>query len=458
MCNPVGAIVRAIIAIYDLVMWLVDNIQRILSFVNSVVDSVAAIAVGQIGGAANYIESSIAKTIPMILSGLAQFLKLGGIAEKIQDTIKKVRAPIDDAIDKGIGFVVDKVKSWFGKKPAGDEENENDEDSEELEDVEVGKVVRFTADEESHKIWIDTKGSSPKVMSASTKMTAEERLQKWKSKLSTLSEAQEAEAKGLINSAQSELGITEPAAKVAKKEIDEAETKKTAVENNQAKTADDKVESSEDKLKRYFKRLFELFGEEEEEVKLEKYIVEPFFTVYANNPSEFISQLRNQEAGINKMKVTRWMENREDFVKNGRREDDLKKVRERIRADIATNYKQQNFLKFVNDGLSPNEIDKKAQDYAKTILTRNHAILHNPDQVAGGEAMLGELYNEGDITDATSLAASKLVGHRGTNSSLGSQWSKERAANLYTNTKAQHKNLQPEQQKVAKMNVELKHN
>ena len=75
MCNPVGAaIVRAIIAIYDLVMWLVDNIQRIISFVNSVVDSVAAIAAGQISGAANYIESSIARTIPMILSGLAQFL------------------------------------------------------------------------------------------------------------------------------------------------------------------------------------------------------------------------------------------------------------------------------------------------------------------------------------------------------------------------------------------------
>ena len=121
MCNPVGAIVRAIIAIYDLVMWLVDNIQRIISFVNSVVDSVAAIAAGQISGAANYIESSIARTIPMILSGLAQFLKLNGIAKKIQQAIEKVRKPIDNAIDKGIGFVVEKVKGWFGgnKKKTG---------------------------------------------------------------------------------------------------------------------------------------------------------------------------------------------------------------------------------------------------------------------------------------------------------------------------------------------------
>ena len=126
MCNPVGIIVRAIIAIYDLVMWLVDNIQRIISFVNSVVDSVAAISAGQISGAANYIESSIARTIPMILSGLAQFLKLNGIAKKIQQAIEKVRKPIDNAIDKGIGFVVGKVKGWFkGKK--GDAKKIKDE-------------------------------------------------------------------------------------------------------------------------------------------------------------------------------------------------------------------------------------------------------------------------------------------------------------------------------------------
>lgn len=116
MLNPAGAIVRAIVAIYDLIMWLKDNIQRILSFVNSVVDSIANIAAGNIGGAANFIENAIARTIPMILSGLAQFLKLGGIAKKIQEAIKKVRKPIDNAMDKGIGFVVKKVKKWFGKK------------------------------------------------------------------------------------------------------------------------------------------------------------------------------------------------------------------------------------------------------------------------------------------------------------------------------------------------------
>jgi hypothetical protein len=95
LLNPVGAIVRAIIAVYDLIIWLKDNIQRILSFVNSVFSSIANIAAGNIGGAANFIEGAIAKTIPMILSGLAQFLKLGGIVKKIKNVIKKVKKPIE---------------------------------------------------------------------------------------------------------------------------------------------------------------------------------------------------------------------------------------------------------------------------------------------------------------------------------------------------------------------------
>ena len=212
MCNPVGAIVRAIIAIYDLVMWLVDNIQRIISFVNSVVDSVSAIAAGQIGGAANFIESSIAKTIPMILSGLAQFLKLGGIAEKIQDTIKKVRAPIDDAIDKGIGFVVDKVKSWFGKKKPDDGSSDNCK----LDDVEVGKVASFKTAGESHKIFIDSKGSKAEVMVASTPMPVDERLSKWEKELSNIEEEQKrTDAKAFIHKAYSISNITQSKASKA---------------------------------------------------------------------------------------------------------------------------------------------------------------------------------------------------------------------------------------------------
>lgn len=203
--------------------------------------------------------------------------------------------------------------------------------------------------------------------------------------------------------------------------------------------------------------LEDVVNAEEDEIRLENYIVQPLFTVYANNPSEFVSQLKQQEIGLNEMTVTKWIVNREEFVRDGRKPDDLSKLRERIRADIATAYIQENALDFAAQNLTPEEIDSKAQAHAKTILTSNHAVLHNPDQVAGGDHLLNELYSDNDITDATSLEGSKLIGHRGTNSSLGSQWSKGRAANLYTNTIGQFEKLTENQKKKVKMNVTLKH-
>ncbi|WP_221409166.1 phage tail protein, partial [Reichenbachiella versicolor] len=119
MLNPAGAIVEAIKSIYKLVMWIVDNTQRIITFITSVVNSVSSIAAGKISAAAGFIENAMATTIPMILSGLASFLGLGGIAKKIKEIISKVSAPINKAIDRGVGFVAKKAKAWFGKSKGG---------------------------------------------------------------------------------------------------------------------------------------------------------------------------------------------------------------------------------------------------------------------------------------------------------------------------------------------------
>ncbi len=95
MFNPAGAIVQAIIAIYNVIMFFIENWDRIVEFVGSVFDSVAEIANGQIGKAANYIEKTLAKTIPIILAFLARIAGLGKIADAVKDTIKKIRDIID---------------------------------------------------------------------------------------------------------------------------------------------------------------------------------------------------------------------------------------------------------------------------------------------------------------------------------------------------------------------------
>ncbi len=115
MFNPAGAVFQAIMLIYDVVSFVIDKASQIMDFVEAVINSVHAIATGAIGGAANWIEKSLANMIPILIGFLASLIGLGGISEKIKGFIKKVQDKVDGAIDKVIAKIVDVVKKLFGK-------------------------------------------------------------------------------------------------------------------------------------------------------------------------------------------------------------------------------------------------------------------------------------------------------------------------------------------------------
>jgi hypothetical protein len=136
LLNPAAAFVKACKMIYDVIMFFVERGSQIMEFVNSILDGIGAIVSGSIGAAANLVESSLAKILPLAISFLASLLGVGGIAEKIKEIVEKIRAPITKLIgavvgplvrplkklyEKGAGFVkgvVDKGKA-LGKKALG---------------------------------------------------------------------------------------------------------------------------------------------------------------------------------------------------------------------------------------------------------------------------------------------------------------------------------------------------
>ncbi|HEX8115296.1 MAG TPA: hypothetical protein VF516_46535, partial [Kofleriaceae bacterium] len=69
-------------------------------------DSISNIVAGNIGGAANFIEASLAKLVPIAISLFADLIGLGGIADKIRRIIEKVQTKVDQAIDKLIARVM----------------------------------------------------------------------------------------------------------------------------------------------------------------------------------------------------------------------------------------------------------------------------------------------------------------------------------------------------------------
>ena len=105
LLSPVGAVIDAILKTYNTIMFFIDNIRRILEFVNSVLDSITNIATGNLAAAANYIERTMARTIPILLDFLARFLGLGNVAKKVQDAVTALQAWVMSKVDAVIEWV-----------------------------------------------------------------------------------------------------------------------------------------------------------------------------------------------------------------------------------------------------------------------------------------------------------------------------------------------------------------
>ncbi len=168
MFNPVGAIIQAIITIYNTVMFFIERINQIIDFVEAVINSVHQIATGAIDSAANWIEKAMARTIPLIISFLARLLGLGGITEKIKGFILKVQTKVDQALDKVIDKIIGGIKNLFakGKAAAGKI---------------AAKVVEWWKERvsfkneagESHELSIEGTETDPRMIIASTPTAVE---------------------------------------------------------------------------------------------------------------------------------------------------------------------------------------------------------------------------------------------------------------------------------------------
>jgi len=104
--NPAGAFIQAIIAIYNTVMFFVERLRQIAQVVGAFIDSIAAIASGNIGSAANRVETTMAGLLTLVISFLARIAGLGRVSDAVVDIVNRIRAPIDRALDRVIEWIV----------------------------------------------------------------------------------------------------------------------------------------------------------------------------------------------------------------------------------------------------------------------------------------------------------------------------------------------------------------
>lgn len=119
MLNPAGAVIQAILAIYNTVTFFVEKLKQIGEVVAAFIDSISAIAAGQVANAAKKVELTMANMLTMVITFLAKFVGLGNVPDKVVGVIKKIRQPIDRGLDKIVGWLGGLLKKLVGAVKAG---------------------------------------------------------------------------------------------------------------------------------------------------------------------------------------------------------------------------------------------------------------------------------------------------------------------------------------------------
>ncbi|MEH2194478.1 MAG: DUF4157 domain-containing protein [Nostoc sp.] len=108
---PGAGFIKAAKAIYDIVKFFIERAQQIADLINAILDAIGAIASGALDQAIKGVENALAKSLPVVISFLASLLGLDGIAGKIQAIFKKLRKPMEKAVD----WLIDKGAKAFKK-------------------------------------------------------------------------------------------------------------------------------------------------------------------------------------------------------------------------------------------------------------------------------------------------------------------------------------------------------
>lgn len=165
MLDPTGimAVINGAMALYRAIQSFLRYLRQMLEVVNSFVNGVADIAAGTIATAANYLENTMGRTIPIIIGFLANQIGLAGIGRRIAEIITGVRAVIDRALTWLVNRVVNAGFAIFDRLMSMGRSA--------VQAVRgwLGLRTEFTADDgERHSLYYQRGGADAELILAST--------------------------------------------------------------------------------------------------------------------------------------------------------------------------------------------------------------------------------------------------------------------------------------------------
>lgn len=199
LLNPAGAVLQALDLIYQVCSWIFRNAARIFRFVEAIVNGMADVIAGNIGGLANKVEQALGFLIPPVIDFLAGLLHLGDLPNRVAEVITTLQARVYAVLDLVIGTLAERGRALLRSLGIGGDEE--DEGGGENDDEELGTTVRFTAAGESHRLFFQTAGDEATLMVASVPQPIEAKIAEWRGMLASgtpSGEAERAEATPLL--------------------------------------------------------------------------------------------------------------------------------------------------------------------------------------------------------------------------------------------------------------------
>lgn len=274
LLNPVGIIAQAIMLIWEVLTWIFNNAARIFRFVETIVNGIADIVAGNIGAMAQAVELALASLIPVVIDFLAGLLRLDGLPDAVAEVIVGLREFVLGAVDAAVGFIVTQARALLEALGIGGDDDEADADAEVDDgdvDTELGTEVRFSAEGESHRHWIDNTGTEAVLMVASRPGTVVAKLDEWETRLDELDDETKASTQALLAQARQLHDSADGAADVLAEVYAAAAVAPADDENAQDPPSDQAVESTQRDLANVLDRLFTIFdGDKDLVVRFEQ--------------------------------------------------------------------------------------------------------------------------------------------------------------------------------------------
>ncbi|MDQ7263125.1 hypothetical protein NM680_15120 [Paracoccus sp. PS-1] len=147
MFNPVGALVKLVMTIWNFIQFLRTQLARIFAVVQTVINTIWEIATGALEPPMRGVEQVLARLLPVVLDLLARLIGVSGIPEKVQEVLRAVRLKIETALEN----LMRRVLAAFGIE------------GRQAETPAAGQImapIHFRAGSEAHTLLIEDEGET----------------------------------------------------------------------------------------------------------------------------------------------------------------------------------------------------------------------------------------------------------------------------------------------------------